>query len=64
MRTNVGALGKGEGLAVVDLSKPAQPREVTYAQLDVQCNAIAAGLAARGLGRGDRVGILALNRTE
>ena len=71
-RINVGSFptlfpqgrGQGEGLAVVDLSKPVQPREVTYAQLDAQCTAIAAGLTAHGLGRGDRVGILALNRTE
>jgi acyl-CoA synthetase (AMP-forming)/AMP-acid ligase II len=50
--------------AVVDLSKPKSPREVTYAALDAECDAVAAGLAARDLGRGDRVGILALNRTE
>jgi long-chain acyl-CoA synthetase len=60
--------GQGEGrqarVAIVDLSKPDHPREVTYAQLDSACNAVAAGLAARGIGRGDRVGILALNRTE
>ncbi|HKQ60139.1 MAG TPA: AMP-binding protein, partial [Candidatus Polarisedimenticolaceae bacterium] len=59
--------GQGEGrshIAIVDLSRPATPREVTYAQLDASCDAVAAGLAARGLGRGDRVGILALNRTE
>ena len=63
-RVNVGAFSPGDGLAVVDLSRPGQPREVTYADLHAQCNAIAAGLAARGLTRGDRVGILALNRTE
>ena len=60
--------GQGEGwskrTAIVDLSKPDTPREVTYATLDASCDAVAAGLAARGLGRGDRVGILALNRTE
>ncbi len=77
MSTNVGSListlspqgrGQGEGwgtrVAIIDLSKPARPREITYATLDARCDAIAAGLAARGLGRGDRVGILALNRTE
>jgi len=71
--TNVGStlspMGRGQGegrnhTAIVDLSKPDTPREVTYAQLDASCDAVAAGLAARGLGRGDRVGILALNRTE
>jgi long-chain acyl-CoA synthetase len=80
MRVNVGSLfgstlspqgrGQGEGwsregqVALIDLSKPDTPREITYAKLDARCDAVAAGLAARGLGRGDRVGILALNRTE
>ena len=80
MRMNVGSLlnsplspqgrGQGEGwsgenrVAIIDLSRPDTPREVTYATLDARCDALAAGLAARGLGRGDRVGILALNRTE
>ncbi len=70
---NVGATlsplgrGRGEGrnrVAIVDLSRPESPREVVYETLDANCSAVAAGLAARGLGRGDRVGILALNRTE
>jgi long-chain acyl-CoA synthetase len=60
--------GQGEGwsqqTAIIDLSKPNTPREITYADLDAQCDAVAAGLTARGLTRGDRVGILALNRTE
>jgi long-chain acyl-CoA synthetase len=62
--------GQGEGrfengrVAIVDLSRPANPREVTYAELDAGCDAVAAGLVARGITRGDRVGILALNRTE
>jgi len=60
--------GQGEGwstrTAIIDLSKPENPREVTYGELDAACGAVAAGLAARGLTRGDRVGILALNRTE
>ena len=60
--------GWGEGwptrTAIVDLSKPDTPREITYATLDARCDAVAAGLTARGLTRGDRVGILALNRTE
>jgi long-chain acyl-CoA synthetase len=51
-------------IAIVDLSRPATPREITYADLDAACDAVARGLVARGLKRGDRVGILALNRTE
>jgi acyl-CoA synthetase (AMP-forming)/AMP-acid ligase II len=64
---NVGTLigkGRGETVAIIDLSRPDHPREVTYADLDAEANAVAAGLTARGLGRGDRAGILALNRTE
>jgi acyl-CoA synthetase (AMP-forming)/AMP-acid ligase II len=60
--------GQGEGWskqsAIIDLSKPDSSREITYAALDAECDAVAAGRAARGLGRGDRVGILALNRPE
>ena len=62
--------GQGEGwsrdghIAIIDLSRPDHPREVTYSELDANCAAVAAGLTARGLGHGDRVGILALNRTE
>ena len=65
MRVNVGSTlspqgrGQGEGwgtkVALIDLSKPARPREITYATLDARCNAVAAGLAAHRLGRGDRV---------
>jgi len=75
--TNVGSMihtlsprgrGQGEGwgkqVAIVDLSKPDHPREIIYAELDATCDAIADGLVARGIVRGDRVGILALNRTE
>jgi len=76
--TNVGSMmlhslsppgrGQGEGqaqrVAIIDLSQPEVPREITYAALDATCDAIAGGLVARGIARGDRVGILALNRTE
>jgi long-chain acyl-CoA synthetase len=65
---NVGALlsrHAGRGLtAIVDLTSADEPREISYDELDRACDAIAAGLAARGLGRGDRVGILSLNRPE
>ena len=65
---NVGTLlgrhADGGGIAIVDLSRPDAPREIAYAELDAAADAVAGGLAARGLGRGDRVGILALNRPE
>jgi long-chain acyl-CoA synthetase len=57
--------GQREGhTAIIDLSRPDAPREITYAALDAECDAVAAGLAARGLARGARVGILAFNRPE
>ena len=55
----------GRGLtAIVDLARPAEPREIGYDALDAGCDAVAGALAAQGLGPGDRVGILALNRLE
>ena len=65
--TNVGSTLSPHGgrrVAIVDLSRPETPREITYAELDATCDAIAAGLVARGIVRGARVGILALNRTD
>ena len=53
-----------EKVAVVDLAFPERPREVTYAQFDTECAAVARGLMKRGLTRGDRVAILSLNRLE
>ena len=50
--------------ALVDLSPASGPRPVTYRELDAACNAVARGLERAGLGRGDRIGILSLNRWE
>ncbi len=50
--------------AIIDIRDWDNPREVTYAQLDAECDAVARGLVARGLKRGQRVGILSLNRLE
>jgi len=50
--------------AIVDLYDPARPRSVSFRELDQLCNAVARGLARAGLGPGDRIGILSLNRTE
>ena len=50
--------------AIVDLSDPAQPKPVSYRQLDAGCNAVARGLGRAGLAPGDRIGILSLNRPE
>ena len=54
----------GERIAAIDLALPSGPREVTYTALDEMCDAIAGGLVAAGLGPGDRVGLLSLNRYE
>ena len=50
--------------AIVDLYDPDRPRTLSHRELDRACGAMAAGLAARGLGRGDRVAICAVNRLE
>ena len=51
-------------VAIVDLKDWGNPRELTYADLDAECDAVARGLLAKDLQRGDRVGILSLNRFE
>lgn len=50
--------------AIVDLSKPADPRPVSYRELDAACDAVARGLQRAGLAHGERIGVLALNRWE
>ena len=50
--------------AIIDLRDPANPRPVSFRELDAACNAIARGLARAGLRAGDRIGILSLNRVE
>lgn len=51
-------------IAAIDLLDAGNPKEVTYADLDASCDAVARGLGARGLGPGDRIAILAQNRLE
>ena len=50
--------------ALIDLRDNKKSHIVTYNDLDTFCNAVARGLAKRGLKPGDRIGILSLNRTE
>src|SRR5437879_82245 len=50
--------------AITDLRDPARSRPVSFRELDAACDACARGLLRSGLGPGDRVGILSLNRVE
>ena len=53
-----------ERTAMLDLRDAHQPRALTYRALDAACDAVARGLVREGLGPGDRIGILSLNRVE
>ena len=51
-------------VAIIDLRPWDQPQETTYADFDAECDAVARGLVRKGFKRGDRIGILSLNRRE
>src|SRR5262245_29879620 len=55
---------KSDRPAIIELRDSAKPRAVSFRELDAGCNAVARGLARRGLKPGDRIGILSLNRGE
>src|SRR3954464_1559375 len=58
------AHSKSERTAIVDLYDPANPREISYRELDAMCDGVAGGCARAGLKAGDRIGIVSLNRVE
>ena len=65
---NLGALFDpdlgGDRTALIDCRNWEQPREYSHRQINDLANACARGLSARGLARGDSVGILSSNRAE
>jgi acyl-CoA synthetase (AMP-forming)/AMP-acid ligase II len=58
------AFGDSEKIAVVDLYDGQNPRKISYRDLNARCDAVARGLVNAGLGQGDRIAIIALNRVE
>ena len=65
---NLGALFDpelgGDRTALIDCRDWEEPREYSHRQIDDLANACARGLSARGLVRGNTVGILSANRAE
>jgi long-chain acyl-CoA synthetase len=58
------AVATPDKIAIIDLRDAAHPIEISYAAFDAECDAVARGLLRMGLRRGDRVGLLSLNRHE
>jgi acyl-CoA synthetase (AMP-forming)/AMP-acid ligase II len=54
----------GEGAAIIDTLDWDHPRTWSHKEIDALANAVARGLLARGLARGDSVAMLSANRVE
>ncbi|MFT6580672.1 MAG: acyl-CoA synthetase (AMP-forming)/AMP-acid ligase II [Alphaproteobacteria bacterium] len=53
-----------EKIALIDLKDPNSPQQYTFRAIEAAANAVARGLVAQGLERGDRIAILSANRME
>lgn len=63
---NFGLIAQGvppDQTAIIDLSE-FRPRLLTYADFRMSVQAVAGGLVSHGIGQGDRIGVLSLNRAE
>src|ERR1700756_3382974 len=58
------AAASPDKIAIIDVADWDRPVELTYRDFDAECDAVARGLLRAGLRRGDRVGLLSLNRRE
>src|SRR5690606_41133610 len=50
--------------AIIDLWNPDAPRQLSYPEFHDACDAMARGFINRGFVKGDRIGILCVNRLE
>lgn len=56
--------GPPQKVALIDLLDSANPREVSYAEIEALARKVACGLLAAGFATGDRIAIISENRTE
>src|SRR5437868_6877412 len=68
MYKNLGTIGiefrNEDRPAIIDLCVGGAPRELSWRQYNDRCDAVARGILRRGLGPGERVGIVSGNRAE